>query len=329
MKLDTVIAKINKQYGDNTIGFAKNLKYTEVERLSSGSLFLDWALGQNKLTKESGWPMGRVVELYGPESSGKSLISLKTIVEAQKKGFGCAYIDCENSFDKNFAASLGVNVNDLILTRESQAEKVIDLVCNLFEQTNDIKVVVFDSLASMIPKIIEEDALEDAQMAPMARVMSKGLPKLILKNKNNALVIFINQLRMKPGVIHGNPEYTPGGNSLKYYSSLRVDVRRGDWIFADEDNKKRVGQFVKFRLTKNKSAIPQKEGYFKYLYTGVLDRVDELISLGILNGTVTRRGSYYDLGEQSYQGREQMEVALKNNAKLFERARNDVFQEKI
>jgi len=197
----------------------------------------------------------------------------------------------------------------------------------MMRESENLKVLVFDSLASMIPSMELEDPLEQQQMAPMARLMSKGLRKLNNANKNGALIIFINQLRENPGAgPYANPEYTPGGKALKFYASLRVDVRRGDYIFDSEDKKVKVGQIVKFRITKNKTDVPLREGYFKFLYKGELDRVDELISLGILNEKITRRGTYFDLGDRSWQGRENMEVELKKDAKLYEEAKKEVFK---
>lgn len=326
MNLNHIIAKINKKYGDNTIGFGKELKYSDVPRLPSGSLFLDWALGMNHKDNASGWPLGRIVELYGQESSGKSLISLKTISEAQKKGFDCAYIDVENTFDKSFAEKLGVDINKLIISRESQAEKVIDFACELLSEANDLKVLVFDSLASMIPLVELDNSLEANQMASMARVMSKGLRKLIAFNKSNAIIFFINQLRENPGTIYGNPEYTPGGRALKFYSSLRLDVRKGDYILDSDDKKVKLGQVVKFKVAKNKTDIPLREGYFKFIYsTGELDKVDELVSLGILNEKIDRKGAYFTILDRSFQGRDSLEEALKKDNKFFEEVKKEIF----
>ena len=326
MKINEILAHINKKYGDNTIGLASEIKYSDVPRLSSGSLFLDWALGMNQKDKTSGWPLGRIVELYGPESTGKSLISMKTIAEAQKKGFDCAYIDIENSFDKTFAQTLGVDINKLIISRESQAERVIDFACELLKASDNLKVLVFDSLASMIPLVELDNSLEANQMASMARVMSKGLRKLTSFNKNGALIIFINQLRENPGTIYGNPEYTPGGRSLKFYASLRLEVRRGDYLFDENDKKVKLGQIVKFKVAKNKTDVPLKEGYFKFLYTGQIDSVDELISIGLLNGTIERKGAYFTLDDNSWQGRESMEAKFNEDLKLFEKARKLIFK---
>ncbi len=322
-----LMAQLNKKYGEATIGLASDLKYSNVPRLSSGSLFLDWALGSNKKDNTSGWPLGRIVELYGSESAGKSLISLKTIVEAQKKDFDCIYLDLENTFDREFAKRNGVDVEKLIISRESQGEKLLDMVCEALRETDKIKVVVFDSLAAMIPTVEVDDPLDQLHMAPMARLMSTGLRKLTASNKNNALIIFINQLRLNPGAgPYANPEYTPGGRALKFYASIRMDVRRGDWIFDSEDKKTKLGQVIKFKVTKNKSDIPYREGYFKFLYSGEIDAVDELISLGLLNGKIIRRGAYYDLKDNSWQGRDSMESDLKRDEKLFVKARELIFE---
>ncbi len=321
-----IVATVNKQFGESTLGFANDLKYAPVDRLSSGSLFLDYVLGKNIKSGEFGWPLGRIIELYGKESSGKSLISMKTIAEAQKKGMNCAYIDSENAFDMDFAKKLGVDVSKLLISREDRAGHILDMVCKMLSDDADIKVVVFDSLASMIPEVEIEASLEDQQMASIARIMSKGLRKLISFNKNRALFLFINQLRVNPGAgMYANPEYTPGGNALKYYSSIRVDVHRGDWITDETEKKKKIGQVVKFRIVKNKTDVPHKEGYFKFLYTGELDRIDELVSLGLLGEKITRKGAYYSILDRTFQGREDMEKALNTEPEVFEKARKEIF----
>jgi recombination protein RecA len=325
----SLVAKINKEYGKDILDFASNLKYSEIQRLSSGSLFLDYALGTNKQTKQAGWPQGRIIELFGPESSGKSLICLKTIAEAQKAGFLCVYMDCENTFDKEFSTHLGVDTSKLILSQENVLEKVIDLACSLLKQyPDDIKVIVFDSIATMIPTYeIEKPLDEKGQMATVASAMSKALRKLNYFNKNKALLIFINQLRMNPGAgMYANPEYTPGGRAIKFYASVRADIRRGEYLLDEEDKKKKIGQVVKFKIVKNKTDIPFREGYFKFIYeTGELDKVDELFSLGLLRNVITRKGPYYSLNEHTFRGRELMEEELLNNTAFFEEARKEIF----
>lgn len=322
----SLIASLNKKFGENTIGYANQLKYTNIERLPSGSLFLDYCLGVDKKNSIGGWPLGRIIELFGPESSGKSLITLKTIVEAQGKGYDCAYIDAENSFDNAFAKTLGVDLSKLILTRESRAGHAIDLACEILKEHKTVKVIVFDSLASMIPEVETEASLEDHQMAPMARIMSKGLRKLTLFNQNNALIIFINQLRENPGAgMYANPEYTPGGKSIKFYSSLRVDVRRGEYLFDPEEKKKKIGQTVKFNIVKNKTDEPFKVGYFKFLYKGEIDRVDELISIAILKEKVDRSGSFYSILGETFHGRESMEKKLLSDKEFFKKFKKETF----
>lgn len=323
----SIIASINKKFGEDTLTFGSDSKYSSISRLPSGSLFLDYTLGTNKQDNIAGWPMGRIIELYGPESSGKSLISLKTIVEAQKKGFLCVYIDSENSFDEVFAETLGVDLSKLILIHELVAERVFDIACDILKNSKDVRVIVFDSIASMIPTAEIEASLEDKQMAEMARVMSKALRKLTLFNKNNTVLIFINQLRENPGAgMYANPIYTPGGKALKFYASIRAEIRRGEWIFADENKKEKVGQVVKFKIDKNKTDVAQKEGYFKFMYKdGKLDTIDELVSLGILRNVIDRKGAYYSLLDKTFQGRDEMEKELLNNKEFFEEAKKEVF----
>ena len=290
--IKAVIAKINKKFGENTIGHANDLKFTDVSRVTSGSLFLDWALGKSGKEQVSGFPLGRVVELFGPPSSGKSLLSMKTIAAAQKKGINCAYIDCENSFDKEFATKLGVDVDKLLLSRESIGEKVIEIMARLLE-SKEFGIIVLDSVASMIPLAELEADMENQQMAMAARMMSKALRKLTTLNEET-LLIFINQLRLNPGTKYGNPEYTPGGKSLGFYASIRVAIRRGDWIVDTEsEGKPKIGQMIKFKVEKNKTAPPLKDGYFKLLYTGEIDEVDELISLAILGDDLNRKEAWF------------------------------------
>lgn len=324
-----IVAKMNKTFGDGTLGFANDIKYVENTRLTSGSLFLDWALGKNSKTKVAGWPLGSIVELYGPESSGKSLVCLKTIVEAQKQGFITAYFDCEKSFDKKFATKLGVDTSKLIISTETVIEKVIDTACQILKQYPETRVIVIDSLAAMIPLAEVERGLEESgKMAGVAEVMSRGLRKLNYYNKNKALIIFINQLRSKPGVSYGNPEYTPGGNSLKYYAFIRAEIRRGDWIFEDDDKKKRkIGHVVRFKMVKNKTDVAQKEGYFNFLYdTGEIDKMDELFSLGLLRDRIERKGPYYVLAGRTSQGKEALIRALKDEPEYYKLAVKDIFE---
>jgi recombination protein RecA len=321
--MKTLIAKINKKFGDLSVGYAHGLKFTDIPRITSGSLFMDWALGKNKKDGTSGWPLKRIVELYGPESAGKSLISMKTVAYAQKAGLSCVYIDSENTFDKEFAKTLGVDVGKLMLSRESAGEKVFEMMFELL-RSEKVGIIVIDSLAALLPNMEAEGEMEQQFMAPMARMMSKGLRKLNHLNKST-LIIFINQLRVNPGTKYGDPTYTPGGNALKYYSAIRLAIRKSEWIFDEKDKKKKIGQVIKFRVVKNKSDVPLKEGSFKFLYSGEIEKADELISFGLLNKKIKRKGAFYYINSDRFQGRDDLESSLKKDKKLFEKAKELVF----
>lgn len=321
-KLDELIADINKKYGSEVVIKGKDFKRPEVERLSSGSFFLDILLGVDKKGK-GGWPVGRIVELYGPQMAGKSSLSMKTIVEAQKQGKLCAWFDAEKSFEPERAKTMGVDIDKLFLSQETMGERVIELMCDLLK-SGEVGVIVVDSLASLVPKAELEKSMEDSnRMALVASMMSMGLRKLTSLN-NDTLIIFINQLRTNPGATYGNPEYTPGGKALGYYASVRVELRAGEWII---ENKKKIGQQVKFKITKNKTSRPHEQGMFQFMYDGKIDQIDEIISVGELNGQIQRKGAYYYLdAETGFHGREDLYTQLKNDPALFERARKQVFE---
>ncbi len=323
--LKNLIATINKTFGEGALSLVKDLKVTEVERTPSGSLFLDWALGTTK-KGVAGWPKGRLIELFGPPSSGKSLISMKTIAESQKLGLSCAYIDAEKAFDKDFAEKIGIDINKLVLSQATTGEVALDIACEIL-RSKQVDILVVDSVASLVPKAELEESLEKATMAQTARLMSKGLRKLTALN-SNTVVIFINQLRTNPNASYGaNPEYTPGGKALGFYASIRVEIRRGDWIV--DKKKQRIGQVIKFKAVKNKTASPYKDGYFRFLYDGTIDKADELISLAILRDKLERKGAYYYFGEEGFRGREDLEGQIKENSDLYERLRKAVFDEEV
>lgn len=321
-ELKNLITKINKQYGDQTIGFASELEYLDVTRVSSGSLYMDWALGVNE-DGQGGFPLGRIVELYGKESSGKTLISLKTISEAQKKDLPCLFVDCENSFDEEFAKLHGIDTTKLIVTRISEGEKVFDLLADVLRD-GEVKVIIVDSVAALIPTKELEDSTGQVLMAPVARLMAKGLRKINTLNKET-LIVFVNQLRENPGA-YGNPNYTPGGNSLPYYSSIRVEVRAGEPIMED---KQQIGHVIKFKVAKNKTAQPKKDGYFNFRYFEGIDRVDELVSLGLIRDKIKRKGAYYYIGDtdDGYQGREALQQALADDPALLESTKLYIYDE--
>jgi recombination protein RecA len=311
--LAKVLAEINKKFGPNTISTVGEMKTLNIERVPSGSIYLDWALG-------GGWPLGRSIELYGHYSSGKSLIALKTIVEAQDRGLKCIYIDAESSFDPVFAKTLGVDIDKLIISQQSVGENTFDIINALLQ--SDVGVVVVDSVASLVPQSELEDPMEQQTMALAARLMSKAMRKITALNKKT-LILFINQIRMTMAK-YGNPETTTGGKALGFYSAARVEVRRGDFI---EDNKTKIGQVIKFKISKNKTAPPFREGYFKFLYdSGEIDSVDELVSMGIINKKIEQKGPYYSILGKQFQGREALEKELKDNKTFFEAAKKETLK---
>lgn len=318
--LKVVLAMINKKYGENTIYTLKDVPSANVERISSGSMCLDSILGESN--GKFGWPLGRCVELYGSPSSGKSLISQLTIAQAQKEGLQCVYIDCENTFDPEFAKKLGVDTDKLIISQFSVGENVIDMICDLLKGAPDEKmVIVIDSVASMVPQKEIDEEVEKTDIALAARFMSKGLRKITALNKN-ALILFINQTRTNL-MAYGSPSTTTGGNALKFYSSMRVEVRMGDKI---EINKQIRGQIVKFKVVKNKTAAPFKDGYFKFFYDGTIDKLDEMVSLGLVNKAIKQSGPMYELCGQKFKGRETLERELEGNPEFYKLAKKEILK---
>lgn len=317
--IKTIVQEINKRFGENTINYVKDMKDVDVERLSSGSLALDYILGQNKGVY--GWPIGRAVELYGHFSSGKSLISLMTIAEAQKQGIDTVYIDAEHGFDKEFAEKMGVNTDKLVLSQVAIGEDVMDILTSLLETENKM-VIVVDSVASLAPMKEMDESMEQHNIALTARLMSKALRKITALNKK-ALVMFINQIRISPGA-YGNPETTSGGKALGHYASVRVEVRKGEPL---NKNKKQIGQVVKFKVTKNKTSNPFGDGYFKFFYEDGLDKIDEMVTVGLLNKKIAQSGAFYEVAGEKFRGRETMEDEIRKDEKLFEKVKKEVLSE--
>ena len=313
--LDKTILSINKKFGENTIGKLDKMPTVVAERVSSGSPFLDWTIG-------GGWPLGRTVELYGYPSSGKSLIALRTVAEAQKSGLKCVYIDSENAFEPEFAKKIGVDMNNLVLSQVSAGEDTFNIIDMLLD-SGDVSVIVVDSVASLVPQYELNEAIEKQTIGLHARLMSKALRKITGKvGKNKTLIIFINQIREKIGV-YGNPEITTGGRALGFYASLRVEVRRGEII---KENKKPLGQHVKFKVNKSKISPPFRDGYFIFYYFDpdnpsleLFDTADELVSMLLVHGKIDRRGAYYDIVGETFQGREELENEIRNNVKFKEK----------
>jgi recombination protein RecA len=312
-KLDKVINEINKKLGENSIGRLGLMPNIEIERVSSGSPYLDWCVG-------GGFPLGRTVELYGPLSSGKSLIALRTIVEFQKLNKSVVYLDSENTFDPRFAKLIGVDPDKLVISQISAGEDVFDLIDKLLE--TETALVVVDSVAALLPIYEEENEMAKQTIGLHARLMSKGLRKITARAaKNKTLILFINQIREKP-TQYGNPNITTGGRALGFYSSLRIEVNRGELI---EEDKKVIGQQVKFRVTKSKVSQPFREGYFLFYHPDVdattpqvvFDAADEMVSMLLLQNKIVRRGAYYDVVGKTFQGREELENELRSNPDFY------------
>ena len=309
-KLDTIIAELNKKFGPNTINRHQDTPVVEADYISTGSPFLNWCItGIDK-----GIPRGRIVEFFGLPSSGKSLICQTIVAESQKKGEDCVWIDAENAFDPEFAKKLGVDIDRLIISQSSIGEPTIDLVCKLLE--GKPAIIVIDSVASMVPMDDMEKSLMDPTMATRARLMSRGVAKISALN-HHTVVIFINQLRTDIGAFssYGTPTITTGGRALGHYASVRVDVRRGEIL---EEDKKKIGQVVKFRIVKNKVGPPFKEGYFNFYYDGRIDVVDQIVSLALLENKVVPSGSWFNVGKQKFQGKEAFVAAVREDTKLFQ-----------
>lgn len=317
--LSKAIAEINKKYPDTPVLTGKSLEDYKIDKLKTGSIWLDFAL-------DGGFPQGRTVELYGPPSSGKTMIALKTIVNAQKENKTCVFIDAEQAFDPQHAKKLGVDLDKLHVISESGGERVINMILKLLEQKPDI--IVVDSVASLVPESEEEEPVEKQSMALQARLMSKALRLLTgAAARSNTLIIFINQIREQVGA-YGNPEVTSGGRALSFYASVRVEIRRGQFIeLKDTDDlpedatadekKRRVGQIINFKVVKSKISKPWTKGSFEYYYQGVINEADEIVSLLEYNRLIDKRGAYYYVSEdEKYQGRTNFAIAINQNKEL-------------
>ena len=300
--LNLILAQINKDYGPNTINRLKDSKILSLSYISSGLHFLDYCISG----LGNGFPRGKIVELYGLPSGGKSLISAITVASAQRAKLDCVWIDAENAFDPAFAKKIGVDVDRLIVSQSSVGEPTMDIVCKLLQANPGI--IVVDSVASMVPMDDMEKSFTESTMATRARLMSRGVAKINAMNQNT-LVIFINQLRNNIGM-YGGPSVTTGGRALGHYASVRIEVKQGDFI---EKSKERIGQTVKFRVTKNKVGPPWKEGYFKFYYDGHIDKEDELVSLAILTNKIKPSGSWFEIAGKKLQGREVLEETLRTD----------------
>ena len=315
--LDAALSQIERNFGKGSImRLGKNQKPMEVETVSTGSLGLDIALGVG------GLPRGRVIEIYGPESSGKTTLTLHVIAEAQKKGGVCAFIDAEHALDPVYARKLGVNLEDLLISQPDTGEQALEITDTLV-RSGAVDVLVIDSVAALTPRAEIDGEMGDSQPGLQARLMSQALRKLTASiSRSQTMVIFINQIRMKIGVMYGSPETTTGGNALKFYASVRLDIRR---IGSIKDREEVVGNQTRVKVVKNKVAPPFKQVEFDIMYGEGVSKMGELVDLGVKAGVVEKSGAWFSYDSQRLgQGRENAKAFLKANPAAAEKIERSI-----
>ncbi len=306
--LDIAMSQIEQTYGKGSIMKLGQRGAMDIESISTGSLSLDVALGIG------GLPKGRIVEIYGPESSGKTTLALHVIAEAQKNGDSCAFIDAEHALDPAYAKKLGVNTDELLISQPDTGEQALEITDSLV-RSKAISVLVVDSVAALVPRAEIEGEMGDSHMGLQARLMSQALRKLTGSvSKSNCMVIFINQIRMKIGVMFGSPETTAGGNALKFYSSCRLDIRR---IGAIKDKEEIIGNQTRVKVVKNKVSPPFKVVEFDIMYGQGISKLGELIDIGVKSGIIDKSGAWFSYkGDKIGQGRENSKIFLQENPKI-------------
>lgn len=306
--LAMALSQIEKQFGKGSVMKMGDQPIAKIPTVSTGSLGLDIALGAG------GLPYGRVVEIYGPESSGKTTLTLSAISEAQKQGKICAFIDAEHALDPIYAEKLGVNIDDLLVSQPDTGEQALE-ICDMLVRSGAVELVVIDSVAALVPRAEIEGEMGDSHMGLAARLMSQALRKLTGNIKRaNCCVIFINQIRMKIGVMFGNPETTTGGNALKFYSSVRLDIRR---IGAIKKGEEVVGNETRVKVVKNKIAPPFKQAEFGILYNEGISREGEIVDLGVKEGLIDKAGAWYSYKDDRIgQGKDNVRIFLKENPEI-------------
>ena len=306
--LKLAIAQITKQFGDGSIMKLGDNRNIDVELLKSASLSLDLALG-------GGYPKGRIIEIYGPESSGKTTLALHAIAEIQKTGGQAAFIDAEHALDSSYAKRIGVDVDNLLISQPDNGEQALE-ICETLVRSNAVDLIVVDSVAALVPQAEIDGDMGDAQMGLQARLMSQAMRKLTaIISKSKATVIFINQIRMKIGVMFGNPETTTGGNALKFYASVRIDIRR---IGQIKDGENIIGNRTKIKVVKNKIAAPFRSAEFDIMYNEGVSKVGDVLDLAVQYGVFDKAGAFIKYnGETIGQGREAVKRVLKEKPEFF------------
>lgn len=308
--LSLALSQIEKQFGKGSIMRLGEAQKVDVETIPTGSVSLDLALG-------GGIPKGRIIEVYGPESSGKTTLCLHAVAEVQRSGGTAAYVDAEHALDPSYAKKIGVDTDNLLLSQPDSGEQALEVVETLV-RSNAVDIIVVDSVAALVPQAEIEGDMGDAHMGLQARLMSQALRKLTaVINKSKCTVIFVNQLRMKIGVMFGNPETTTGGNALKFYASVRMDIRRISQIKSGDAI---IGNHVRVKVVKNKVAPPFREAEFDIMYNEGISRAGDVIDLAVAKGVVDKSGAWYEYeGQKIAQGREAAKKYLSENPKVLEK----------
>ncbi len=316
--LEQVLSEIEKQFGAGAIMKLGADEHIQVDVTSTGSISLDIALGVG------GFPKGRIIEIYGPESSGKTTIALQAIAESQKAGGRAAFIDAEHALDPVYAKSLGVNINELLLSQPDTGEQALE-ICDALVKSEAIDIIVIDSVAALVPKAEIDGEMGDSHVGLQARLMSQALRKLSGSlNKTNTTAIFINQLREKVGVMFGNPETTPGGRALKFYSTIRLDIRRGEQIKQGDQV---LGNRTNIKVVKNKVAPPFKTATVDIMYGEGISRAGEIVDIGSELGIIEKSGAWYSYkNEKIGQGKENVKLFLKQNPDIFEEVQTKIYE---